>query len=461
MQRGKPNRQGAAATAPSTQASPAQGASTPSAWARFVASPWSLVTILLLATVIRFWNLDQPKMSADESLHYFPEMQQIHNLPFEQQRRHPTDLYHATSPNPIGHPLFAVQVTNIIMQMVAPTAAVGRGVMAAFGVALVGMIYLLGRDLFDRRYGLMAALMASILPEAVRFNRTLYLDSVYAFLVALLVWLLVRAFASNHPKWYVLAGVVFGLASATKTSGPFLIPLIVGYGGFMWWQGRAEPAMPTRKERKQARRHSQFVMPAWAKLLIILVLGFIVFTIFVDPVAYVKAIREPVDTSYRNLKVTDYLPRMWTARAWFGGVALYLWTPPILIAAVAGLALMIRREWRKPSHQLVLLGLLLLCLAPLIPLHSPGLSGEHGHLPFVTPVTLLASVALMALQQLWRTVALAIIILTMLPATILFGYRLILTPYNSYLNNIDSETNLIEPRPAPEKVELASVFGLT
>lgn len=449
MQRGKP-----------IQSAPKMGATTsPSRWATWLESPWPLVVILLLATVLRFWNLSLPKMSGDESLHYFPEMQQIHNLPFEQQRRHPTDLYHATPPNPIGHPLFAVQVTNIVMQMIAPTAEVGRGVMAAFGVGLVGMIYLLGRDLFDRRYGLLAALMAAVLPEAVRFNRTLYLDSVYAFLVALLVWLLIRSFTSQHPKWYLSAGVVFGLASATKTSGPFLIPLIIGYGAFWWWQGRSAPAAPTRKERKQARRRHDFVVAAWVKTLIILVLGFIVFMIFVDPGAYIEAIRDPVDTSYRNRPISAYPSAMWTARNWFVGVALYLWTPPFIIAAVAGFILMIRREWRKPSHQLVLLVLLLICLAPLIPLHSPGLSGEHGHLPFVAPVTLLASVALMALQQLWRTVALVVIILTMLPATILFGYRLILTPYSSYLNGIDSETNLIEPRPAPEEIELASVLG--
>jgi hypothetical protein len=48
---------------------------------------------MVLACVVRFWNLDGPRMSADESLHYFPEMQFIHQLPFDQQRGHPTDLY--------------------------------------------------------------------------------------------------------------------------------------------------------------------------------------------------------------------------------------------------------------------------------------------------------------------------------------------------------------------------------
>jgi hypothetical protein len=137
--------------------------------------------------------------------------------------------------------------------------------------------------------------------------------------------------------------------------------------------------------------------------------------------------------------MTSYLTVLWRARAWFLGVATYLWTPPILIAAAAGLLVMIRREWRKPSHVLVLMVLWLGNLVPLLILHSPGLSGEHGHLPFVAPVTLLASFALMQLKRLWLTIAFVLILLTMLPATILFGHRLMLLPYNSYLNVIDSE----------------------
>jgi hypothetical protein len=205
--------------------------------------------------------------------------------------------------------------------------------------------------------------------------------------------------------------------------------------------------MPARKERKRGRSRSQFVMPVWAKVGVILILGFVVFYIFVDPGSYFEAIRNPVDSSYRNRTLAAYPPALWAARGWFLGVATYLWTPPIVIAAVAGLIVMIRREWRKPSHILVLMVLWLGSLAPLLVLHSPGLSGEHGHLPFVAPVTLLAAYALMQLKRLWLTIAFAVVLLTMLPATILFGHRLMLLPYSSYLNVIDSEAHL--PRLAP------------
>jgi 4-amino-4-deoxy-L-arabinose transferase-like glycosyltransferase len=395
---------------------------------------WVLSGILLVAILIRFWNLDQPKMSADESLHYFPEMQTVNRLSFDHQRHHPTDLYHATPPNPIGHPLFAVQVANLVMQLLAPTPTVGRGVMAAAGVLLVGVIYLLGRDLFDRRYGLVAAAMAAIVPLAVRYNRTMYLDSIYALLTALLIWLLVRTFSSRNPKWFLAAGVVLGLAGATKSSAPFLIPLIIGYGVFWWWQSCTTPATP-----------QQFTLPVWVKLASILLIGFIVFYIFVDPGSYLHAIRYPVDPSYQNRTIVSYIVLLWQARDWLLGVALYLWTPPLLIAALAGLVMLVRHEWRKPSHVLILMVLWLFCFAPLIPLHLRGLSGEHGYISFVAPVTLLAAFAVMQLKRLWLTISFVVIMATMLPATILFGHRLMLLPYNSYLNGVDRQTNLSLP----------------
>ena len=418
--------------------------------ARWLQPSRVLPLILLLAMVIRLWNIDQPKMSADESMHYFPEMQQIHQLGFDQQRRHPTDLYHATSPNPIGHPLFAVQLTNIFLQLIVPSASVARGVMAMAGVALVGMVYLLGRDLFSRRHGLVAALLAALVPLAVRYNRTMYLDSIYSLLVALLIWLLVRAYLTRQWRWFLLAGVVLGLAAATKTSAPFMVPLIIVYGAFGWWQARQEPPPPKRKERKRSRsRSTEFGVPLWAKFGAILILGFVVFYIFVDPGAYIQSIRHPVDTAYQNRSIGFYLQAMWNSRDWLLGVMLYLWTPPLLLAALGGLILLIREEWRKPSHVLVLMLLWLVSLGPLVPLHLRGLSGEHGYISFVAPVTLLASVGLMYLTQRWMTIALIIVIVVMLPATVLFGHRLMLLPYNSYLNVVDGEVSW--HRPAPEE----------
>src|SRR5690606_17792258 len=157
--------------------------------------------------------------------------------------------------------------------------------------------------------------------------------------------------------------------------------------------------------------------------------------------AYLTAIRNPVDRSYQDRHAFDYLVLMWTTRDWLWSVALYLWTPPLLLAALAGLALMIREEWRRPSHVLVLLLLWLFCSAPLIPVRLRGFSGEHGYLAVAAGVALWASVGLLHLPRGWSALAVFIVCAVMLPATILFGHRLMLLLYDSYLDNVDSEAH--------------------
>jgi predicted membrane-bound mannosyltransferase len=423
---------------------------------------WLLAAILLVAFVLRFWNLGAPKMGADESLHYFPEMQQIHQLPFGQQRIHPTDLYHATSPNPVGHPLFATQVVNVVMRILEPTEAVGRGVMALAGVLLVGMAYLLGRDLYDEQHGLIAAAIAALLPQAIRYQRTLYLDPIYSLLTAAWVWCLFRALRrpDGHAGWTVAAGVLLGLAGATKTSAPILLVLVAVYSVLRWWQERpnAKPveAAGNRKATKRARRTSHKLMPDWfytipAQAALMVVIASLVFLVFVSPGSYLEAIRNPVDTAYQNQSMASYLRHFWRVREWVTGVAFYLWTPPVLVAAVGGLVVMALRWGRTPSPPTplpqrergvrtadALVVLWLIITGPLLFVHLAGLSGEHGYLSFVVPVGLLAAVGVSALPRRWLLPALALILVPMLPAAVLYGLRLVPTPYNSYLNNVDA-----------------------
>jgi hypothetical protein len=438
---------------------------------------WLLAAILLVAFVLRFWNLGAPKMGADESLHYFPEMQEIHRFPFAQQRIHPTDLYHATSPNPVGHPLFATQVVNVVMRMLEPTEATGRGVMAFAGVLLVAVAYLLGRDLYDEQHGLIAAAIAALLPQAIRYQRTLYLDPIYSLLTAAWIYCFFRALQrpAGHTGWTVAAGVLLGLVGATKTSALILLVLVVVYAALCWWQertvagqksgtqersgeGKRSPSAPSKrkKEDRRARRTSPKLLPDWfytipVQTALMVAIALLVFLIFVSPGSYLEAIRNPVDTAYQNQSMVKYLRHFWQVREWVMGVAFYLWTPFVLLAAVGGL-LVILFSWRRtpaPAALLqlrergktaadMLLVLWLIVTGPLLFVHLAGLSGEHGYLSFVVPVALLAAVAVSALPRRWLLPALGLILAPMLPAAILYGLRLVPTPYNSYLNNVDA-----------------------
>jgi hypothetical protein len=309
------------------------------------------------------------------------------------------------------------------------------------------MAYLIGRDFYSETHGLIAAAISAFLPLAVRYQRTLYLDPIYSLVTAVWVWCLYWAFRSTKLGWVAAAGVLLGLAVSSKSSAPFLVIIAVGLAVFSWWQERQQQESASerdgKKNKRRERRASHSLLPAWvrtpwSKLVLILGLAFIVFAIFVSPGPYVEAIRNPVDTGYQNKGLVAYLVHFWEVRAWLGGVSLYLWTPPILIAAAGGVVVLARR-WQFIQAADVLVILWLIGVSPLLLLHSAGLSGEHGHLSFIVPVALLAAIGVTSLPARWLAPAMAVVLLPMLPATILYGLRLVLTPYASYLNVIDSE----------------------
>lgn len=100
------------------------------------------------------------------------------------------------------------------------------------------IVYLLGRDLFSRRTGLLGALLATTLHLFLGQPSAPISASPYVVLVPLGLWLALHVAA--RPAWLFWAGVVVALAQLTRTDGLLLVaPLAVG---LLW--GRA-PRPPT------------------------------------------------------------------------------------------------------------------------------------------------------------------------------------------------------------------------
>ncbi|HMT20475.1 MAG TPA: glycosyltransferase family 39 protein, partial [Promineifilum sp.] len=107
----------------------------------------------------------------------------------------------------------------------------GRFVSAAFGISLVLVVYLLGCRLGNRRMGLMAAAVAAVLPEFVVHSHYALTDMTLATLVALGLYLLLRAYDTwdeGSPWPYLGAAFVCGVATSTKfTAALLVVPLLL------------------------------------------------------------------------------------------------------------------------------------------------------------------------------------------------------------------------------------------
>jgi len=109
----------------------------------------------------------------------------------------------------------------------------GRYLSVAFGMLLVIVIYMLATRMShgNRRMGLMAAAVATVLPEFVVHSHYAVTDMALTAMCALSLYLLVRAYdtwESASPWAYIGAAFVCGLAASTKFTGALLaVPLLL------------------------------------------------------------------------------------------------------------------------------------------------------------------------------------------------------------------------------------------
>ena len=92
----------------------------------------------------------------------------------------------------------------------------GRYASAAFGVATIALVFVLGRLLYGRRAGAIAALLLAVMPYAVILSRQVLLDGPMTFFTTASLVCLAMLARTRNGRWLVAAGACLGLASLTK-----------------------------------------------------------------------------------------------------------------------------------------------------------------------------------------------------------------------------------------------------
>lgn len=104
---------------------------------------------------------------------------------------------------------------------------------ALAGVATVGLVFLLGRELYDPLAGLAAAGLLAVSPWHVLLSRTGYDWAWLPALTALSVWLLVRALARGRSVWP--AGLAAGVSLYGYAPIRLLLPLLLAVVAATHW----------------------------------------------------------------------------------------------------------------------------------------------------------------------------------------------------------------------------------
>jgi 4-amino-4-deoxy-L-arabinose transferase-like glycosyltransferase len=107
---------------------------------------------------------------------------------------------------------------------------VGPAVMVAlFGIATVWLIYIVGKDFFNAKVGLVAALIYAISPLVIVYSRSSWNPNPMPFFSLLTLYCIYKALARNSLKLFFAAGILFGIAMQLHYLSIFLGMVIIIY----------------------------------------------------------------------------------------------------------------------------------------------------------------------------------------------------------------------------------------
>lgn len=103
---------------------------------------------------------------------------------------------------------------------------VGRLTMVSFSILTVYLVYLIGKNLYNKKVGLISCLLFSTLPLHVVLSHQMIIDVFVIFWVCLAFVFLSKILFSNAWRWYVLAGIAIGASIVAKITAVTLLPFI-------------------------------------------------------------------------------------------------------------------------------------------------------------------------------------------------------------------------------------------
>ncbi len=177
----------------------------------------SLVLVLGLAVGIRVWGLNQIGFNTDEAV-YAGQAAAIAQVPVLK------DIF------PIfrAHPLLFQFLLALLFNFTSSDLAL-RLFAVAIGVLTVFVVYQLGKLLYSRNVGILAALIMAVMPYHVVVSRQVLLDGPLVLCSTLTLYLLARYAMTENPIWLHAVGIGMGLTFLAKETGIILLGSIYSF----------------------------------------------------------------------------------------------------------------------------------------------------------------------------------------------------------------------------------------
>jgi len=240
----------------------------------------------------------------------------------------------------------------------------GRLMVVVMGTATIVAVFAAARRLAGTPAGLAAAATLAVMPLHVIHSHYLTTDVPVALMCALTLLATLRAATERSGRWWLLAGILAGLAGSTKWNGL----AVIGVPLLAW----AVTSIDPRHVRGSLRATAPWLSVAGA------LAGLVVATpaVLFDAGAVVEALRRQA-TIYSTFDVGDGQGTVgFHAQALIGGVGI------LLVPCLAGLAILAWRSWRMPAQRVAIV-VPAFVLAYLVIASLPRLHYERNLVPIL------------------------------------------------------------------------------
>jgi hypothetical protein len=173
-----------------------------------------LALALAAGAYMRLWQINAMGLNTDEAV-YAGQAASISGIPVLK------DIF----PVFRAHPLLVQFVLSLIYRIYF-SDLVGRLFAVAVGLGTVYVTYLIGKTLYGRLTGALAAAALALMPYHVIVSRQLLLDGPMVFFATLTMYMLARFGKSQNPAWLYASGVSLGLTFLSKETGIILLGAI-------------------------------------------------------------------------------------------------------------------------------------------------------------------------------------------------------------------------------------------
>ncbi|MGH2461963.1 MAG: flippase activity-associated protein Agl23 [Chloroflexota bacterium] len=174
----------------------------------------AFVAIVLIAGLLRFWDLGSRMLHHDESLHA------VYSYYLYIGKGYVHD--------PLMHGPFLFELNALVYFLLGVSDATARVAPALFGTVLVGLPYLL-RDRLGRTGAIVAAALIAFSPSILYYSRFIRHDIYQIFFMMLLVVATFRYFSARARGFLYLAVVATSLAFSDKEDTYFLMAILLTF----------------------------------------------------------------------------------------------------------------------------------------------------------------------------------------------------------------------------------------